>query len=321
MQSLRIVVPVFDDWESFGILVRELDRVAGELQIRVDVSAINDGSTVLPARNQIDLDRLQHLHSLEIVHLRTNLGHQRAIAVGICFAVQDENCDAILVMDSDGEDPPLAVGQMIKAAGQEADFCVVARRGKRNERLTFQISYLLYKVLFKLLTGRQINFGNFCFLSRSYAHRLVTISDLWNNLPAAILRSRLPIKAVSVDRAQRYSGKSKMNLTSLVVHGFSGIAVYAETIFVRFLILALALFLLSALSIPFVLTLRIFFPQYATPGWATTVSFGVSMILVQTLSFTLSFVIMLLNNRVQRLFIPIVDFQYFVDHRELLLSR
>jgi polyisoprenyl-phosphate glycosyltransferase len=217
------------------------------------------------------------------------------------------------------EDSPDAVPEMIRAAGSGSDSCVVAQRGRRTENLTFRLSYVLYKVLFKLLTGRQIDFGNFCLLSRSYARRLVSISDLWNNLPAAILRSRLPVKPVRIDRAKRYAGASQMNLTSLVVHGLSGLSVYAETIFVRLLFFALGLFLLSGFSIVFVLTLRIFFPLHATPGWATTVSFGMSIILVQVLTFSLSFILMLLSSRVQRLIIPIADYHYFVGQRQPLL--
>ena len=235
-------------------------------------------------------------------------------------AVEDADSDAVLIMDGDGEDSPDAIGRMLQEAGQAANFCIVARRGKRSENLRFKLSVLLYKLLFKILTGRQIAFGNFSLLSFSYARRLVSIPDLWNNLPVAILRSRLPIKEVPVDRARRYAGESKMNFTSLVIHGLSGISVYAEVIFVRLLFFALTLFLLSCCAIALVFTLRVFFPQHATPGWATTVSFGMLIILVQTLSLTLSFVLMLLNSRVQRLVIPIADFKYYVDHREMIFA-
>lgn len=322
MRRLRLVVPVYNDWDSFAILLRELDRLAARLPLQVCVSAVDDGSTLPPASDFCDPASLKSLESVEIIHLATNVGHQRAIAIGLCVAVEDADSEAILIMDGDGEDSPAAIEQLLQAAGQDPDFCVVARRGKRSENLTFKLSVLLYKALFHLLTGREITFGNFSLLSRSYARRLVSIPDLWNNLPVAILRSRLPIKSVQVDRAPRYAGQSKMNFTSLVVHGLSGISVYAEVIFVRLLFLTLGLFLLSCISIGLVLSLRLFFPpQYATPGWATTVSFGVLILLVQTLSFTLSFVLMLLNSRVQRLVIPIADYKYYVDHRETLLAQ
>lgn len=317
---LRIVTPVFNDWESFSILLAELDRVAATLPASVSVYAVNDGSTTaFPAASQIEL---QHLESVEILHLATNVGHQRAIAIGLCATVDDGGVDAVVVMDADGEDAPEAIPELLRAAAGLDEFCIVARRGRRSENLLFKSCYRLYKLLFKLLTGVQIDFGNFCLLSYSCARRLTHIADLWNNLPAAVLRSRLPIRSVSVDRARRYAGQSKMNLTSLVVHGLSGISVYAETIFVRFLFLSLGLFVLSVLAITVLFVLRIFFPAYATPGWATTVSFGLLMILVQTFSFTLSSVLMLLHNRVQRLVHPLTDYRTLqtIESREVIFA-
>lgn len=316
MQRLRLITPVFNDWTSLNILLKELDQVAESLPVRIAVSAVNDGSTRDADLQNVSL--LKNLESVEIIHLYNNVGHQRAIAVGLCIAVEDDNFDAIVVMDADGEDSPQAIGKLLQAAGQAKDFFIVAQRRKRSENLTFKFAYLLYKLIFTLLTGKHIDFGNFSIFSRSNAGRLVRISDLWNNLPAAVLRSRIPIQAIPVDRAKRYTGNSKMNLTSLVVHGLSGISVYADTIFVRLLFATLVLVCLSGISILLVSVLRVFFPWLATPGWATTVSFGMAIILVQALSVTLSSILMLLNSRVQRLIIPLADYKSFVQSRQVL---
>lgn len=319
MQKIRLVVPVFNDWPAFNIFLRELNRAASSLSARIAVSCVNDGSTIPLTLDLEEPSGFAHLESVEIVHLSMNVGHQRAIAIGICIAVEDDDCDAILIMDADGEDSPHMIAKLLQAIGDRRDYCIVAQRRKRSENLTFKVSYILYKIIFKLLTAKQISFGNFSLLSRSYARRLAKIADLWNNLPAAILRSKFPITTVPVDRAPRYAGKSKMNFTSLVVHGLSGISVYAEVIFVRLILLTVALACMSGLSIVSVLILRLYFPWLATPGWATTVSFGMLIILVQVLSVTLSSILMLLNSRVQRLVIPIVDYKTHVDFREPLL--
>lgn len=318
MQRLKIVVPVFNDWDSFVMLMRDLNRVASELDLQLAVSAVDDGSTTPVTVRAEDFSGLGALYKIEVIQLATNMGHQRAIAVGLCSAVEDQDCYAVVVMDADGEDSPAAIRVLLEKAGKDDNFCVVARRGKRSENLTFKIAYSMYKLFFRILTGREIVFGNFCLLSQSYLRRLVNIPDLWNNVPAAILRSRLPIRMVTVDRAKRYAGRSKMGLTSLVIHGFSGISVYADTIFVRLFFFSAALFLLSLISIVFVLTLRIFFPVYATPGWASTVTFGMSIILVQILSFTLSFILVLFNGRLQMPAIPRAIYEAYIDHRWLL---
>lgn len=316
VKDLHLVIPVFDDWPSLQMLLAEIDRLADETGLRMAITVVNDGSNAPAAPWIPGLAALRHIEKLELIHLFTNMGHQRAIAIGLCAAVEEDDAEAIVIMDADGEDSPSAIPQFLETARSSRDYCVVARRGKRVESLTFKASYRLYKLLFRILTGKQINFGNFCLLSRNYARRLVHVAELWNNLPAAILRSKLPIRSIQIDRAQRYAGKSKMNLTSLVVHGLSGISVYAETIFVRLLMSAVLLFIASAVTIFTVAVLRLFFPLHATPGWATTVSFGVTIILVQALSLTLSFILMLLNSRVQRSINPFAEFTAFIDYRQ-----
>jgi hypothetical protein len=321
MKRVRIVTPVFNDWTSFRRLLEELDKAAVSLPFRLFVSAIDDGSTEDADSILADLPPLTHLAGVEIVHLAVNVGHQRAIAIGLCLASDDADSEAVLIMDADGEDPPASLGSLVEAANGRPDFCVVAQRKKRLESTLFKIFYGLYKLLFRLVTGRTITFGNFSLLSIGYIHRIVMIPDLWNNLPAAILRSKLPVTFVPIQRDRRYAGKSHMNLTSLIVHGLSAISVYADTIFVRLLMLAIGLTIVSVISIAILLVLRIFFPAHATPGWATTIAFGLAIIILQVLFTALSSILMLLNNRVQRLFLPKADYRPYVNLRRRLFGR
>ena len=321
-KGLCIVVPVYNDWASALILLDRLNEVAKNVGVPIYVNLVDDGSTELFDETTVPkIQSFTHLMGAEIVHLALNVGHQRAIAIGLCVAVQDHDLDAILVMDGDGEDPPEAIPSLLAATTGRAEFCVVAQRRKRTEKLTFKASYIVYKSVFRLVTGREINFGNFSLTSRGYARRLVMVSDLWNNLAAGVLRSRLPVQRVPIDRGHRYAGSSKMNFVSLVIHGLSGISVYAETIFVRLLLLTFIVAVLTFILIVTVFTLRIFFPAYATPGWATTVSFSMVIILAQVCFTAFSSILMLLNSRVQRLIIPFKEFRDYVGTRRLLGGR
>jgi hypothetical protein len=98
-------------------------------------------------------------------------------------------------------------------------------------------------------------------------------------------------------------------------------SVYADTIFVRLLLLSTGLFVFCVILILAVFSLRIFLPTPATLGWATTVAFSMIIILVQVLLTTISSILVLLNNRVQRLFIPLVDFHPYLAGRKLIFGR
>ncbi|HZQ41999.1 MAG TPA: glycosyltransferase [Acidobacteriaceae bacterium] len=317
---LRVVIPVFNDWESLAILVRALDRIAGSLDCELIVSVIDDGSTQPDDVFREAAAEVGSIEQLELVQLAVNVGHQRAIAIGLCRATDSADCDAVLVMDSDGEDPPESIQVLLERARGQRDFCIVARRRRRSESLTFKASYVIYRSVFRLVTGKEIRFGNFSLISAGNVRRLTMIPDLWNNLAAAVLRSRIPLQQVPIDRGKRYAGRSKMNFTSLIVHGFSAISVYADTIFVRLLLVTIVMMCLTIPAVATVLSLRLFVPAHATPGWATTVSFGMIIIVLQALFTTLTSILALLNSRVQRLMLPIVDYKPYVREVEVLIS-
>jgi glycosyltransferase involved in cell wall biosynthesis len=321
MLRVRVITPVYNDWVSFSKLLQELDRVAADPSLRLYVSAIDDGSTESAAGSLGPVLSLRHLVGVEIVHLKLNVGHQRAIAVGLCMAADDSDSDAVIVLDADGEDPPDAIPLLLAASNLEEAVSVVAQRRRRRESLAFRISYRAYKSFFLLLTGKTIDFGNFSLHSTKAVQRLTLLPDLWNNLAAAILRSKIPLLSVPVDRGRRYAGTSKMNYISLVVHGFGFISAYADTIFVRLLALSAGLVALTMLSSLVLLILRIFVPKLATPGWATTIVFGLAIITLQLMMTALSSILMLLNNRVQRLIRPRDEWPSYVDSREQLLCE
>ena len=77
--------------------------------------------------------------------------------------------------------------------------------------------YKIYKILFRVLTGKTISFGNFCLIPKAVLDRIVNQPDLWNNIPSTITRSNFPIKKIESERGKRYQGKSKMNFSSLFV--------------------------------------------------------------------------------------------------------
>jgi glycosyltransferase involved in cell wall biosynthesis len=318
-KQLQIVTPVFNDWDSFIFLLRDIDEISNSIDWNVSVVAIDDGSTEeRPAALQnlgpfIALDRVQ------IATLATNVGHQRAIAIGLSMVVRETNAEAVIIMDSDGEDRPLDIPRLLKAADGQQDFAVVAQRQVRTNTWLFNLFYALYKIIFTVMTGKAINFGNFSLVSRNYAHRMIMQSDLWNNLPGALLKSRVPITYLPTDRGHRYAGSSKMNYISLIVHGMSGISVYSDVIFVRMLA-ATGLFLVaSGIAILAVAAVRLT-TDLATPGWATTVIFGILIILLQTVISTLMTMLLLLNNRNQKNVVPFKDYADYILSKEDLIN-
>ena len=278
--SFLVVTPVYEDVEAASRLFKELAQEYGS---RVSVIAVDDGSIREPLPGKILSD--VGLGGA-VLSLKRNIGHQRAIAVGINFAAEHFPNVPVVVMDSDGEDRPQTVAPLLEKLAISPDVdVVVATRKSRIESLRFQAFYGFYKRLFKIATGRVINFGNFMALSPNAVARLAVMQELWIHLAACVLISKLRIESCPIDRGARYAGKSKMNFVGLALHGFKGLMVFAEDVFVRVGMFCAAIAVLSMLLMPIPLVLKL--TGHATPGWSSVLIAVFLLIFIQTGTLTL----------------------------------
>lgn len=311
---LGIVTPVLDDWDSLRILIDAIGTTLAGSGVSVEILAVDDGSLHPFDPAGVPLPADGAVRAVRVLHLAANLGHQRAIAVGLTEMARRNDLDAVVVMDSDGEDRPEDIVHLLEVARAEPGLIVMAQRAKRSESLTFRIAYRLYKLMFRSLTGRVIDFGNFSLLPMRAVRRLVHMPDLWNNLAAAILRCRLPYRAVPTARGQRYAGSSRMNLPALVIHGLSAMSVYTDVIFVRILAASVVFGGLTALGIVVATVLRLA-TNLAVPGWATTVVGNLAVMLLLTVMMVVAAALMQLAGRSNRQVIPAVDAPGFIERR------
>lgn len=314
-KTIAIVTPVLDDWTSFAALVAEISYLFTGSELAFHIYALDDGSSAPFDLKSVTLPVDTCVVSIEIIHLAVNLGHQRAIAVGLCAIADADKIDAVLVMDSDGEDRPVDIAALLAASQQHPVQVVLAQRAKRSESRPFRFWYCVYKLLFRALTGQTISFGNYCIMSKAAVRRLAHMPELWNNLAASIMRSRLPYMTVPTIRGSRFAGHSTMDLASLVVHGLSAMSVHTDMIFVRVLLVASVVAGVAILGIIAVASIRIV-TDLAIPGWATNAAGDLLIILLQTLVIVVAASLTMLAGRSNRPIVPIVDCKRFVASRE-----
>ena len=277
-------------------MVKELNRTFSDGSVTASLIAVNDGSSLPPPDTLKGTDRDGAIQGIEILNLAYNMGSQRAIALGLREAAQRAGADAVVVMDADGEDRPEDIPKLMALLDDSPDTIIVALRAKRSEGLLFSVLYAAYKLIFRVLTGKVINFGNFSLIPARALERLVQTPEVWHHLAAAYVRSPLPIRSVPTRRGKRYAGRSNMNLPSLVLHGIGAMSVFADILFSRLLIACSCLAGLSVLAVVAVVTVR-FLTDLAIPGWATNALGFLGVLFIQLLILMLSSVFLLLNSR------------------------
>ena len=311
IKYLTILTPVYNDWTTLEILLNDINENLLEMNFQVNIVFVDDGSIL---ENKINLSKSKYgnIDKIYNVELTRNLGHQRAIAIGLAYIQDNIESDAVLIMDSDGEDSPKDISLLVKTLIDNPDKIIFASRAKRSEGVLFKLFYSLYINLFYVFTGYRISFGNFSIIPQKYLKRLISMFELWNHFPAAIIRSKLPYISIPTIRAKRYSGSSKMNLQTLILHGLSSISVYIEYVGVRILIFTTFLIIFSLFGMLVVLWIR-FMTDMAIPGWATNVSFGLILVFLQSFLISLFLIFIILSARSNLNFIPARDYKIYIN--------
>jgi hypothetical protein len=305
--NLVILLPVYDDWDALGALLERIAGVLAQADLRATVVVLDDASTAPPAFPWPD-DPV--LAGGRLVALRRNLGHQRAIAIGLAYVHESFPGATTVVMDADGEDDPADIPRLLAAGAQAGGRHIVfAQRWRRSERLVFQLFYQLYRGAHWVLTGIPVKVGNYSVVPYACLERLVVVSELWSHYAAAVFKAKIPYLSVPTTRARRIAGESKMRFVNLVVHGLTAIAVFSDVVGVRLLI---------ASSVLLALTLGALFaaPSYlpvaqAVPAVAGALVAGL-LILLQATAIAAVFVFVILAGRQNMAFLPIRDHCYFI---------
>jgi hypothetical protein len=308
MESLTILIPAFNDWEALGMLLPLVDRALAEAQRRASVLIVDDAATD-PCPENFPGCEFTALDSIDILHLRCNLGHQRAIALGLYHLYELTEVDLVLVMDGDGEDRPQDIPALLDQYSHHDGEVIFAARTRRMESFAFQSLYRAYQVVHRALTGVEVRVGNFSVMPRAALSRLMASPDLWNHYSASVYRARLPKTLVPLARGARLSGHSKMNFVSLLMHGLSAICVHSEQVSAR-LVTASAFFALIALCSPWF--------GKMIPGWTGYATGWMIGLALQSLAFAMLFAFLIAGRRSSPGFIAQRDAPYYILNKTKL---
>jgi polyisoprenyl-phosphate glycosyltransferase len=307
-----VLIPVFDDWASLALLLPKVDETLAADSRTASVILVDDCSTQQP-RGLVGSKPLAAIQSVDVLSLTRNIGHQRALAIGLSYIAVQRPCRAVIIMDADGEDLPSDIPRLLAAFETNGEARIVfAQRTRRSEGVVFTVFYKLYRLAHRLMTGIRVEVGNFSVVPYASLRKLAVVSEMWNHYAAAVVHAKLPSVLVPTERGRRLAGGSRMDFVSLVGHGLSAMSVFSDKIAVRMLAVtgALVAFLLVAVAV--MIGVRLF-TDVDLPGW-TTVAIGfIALLLAQAGFLAVVFAFMTQGGRARSSFIPAREYEPFVE--------
>ncbi len=261
-RTVTIVAPVHNEELNVPLLVQRVEAVAATVpDWGVQLVLVDDGSR---DSSVAVIERLRgEGHSIGLVRLSRNFGHQAALQAGLLFA----KGDAIISMDSDLQHPPEEIPRMLAAYSEGADVVQMVR-SERNVGTKGLFSGAFYKV-FQVLSGTKIvaDASDFRLLSRRFVDALNAIPER-----EKFLRGMVPMlgfKQVQLyfDEAKRiygrpsYSFRRSFRLGMKALFDFSTVPL--QVIFWLGVILAISSFVAAIASI----VIKLIHKDKITPGY------------------------------------------------------
>lgn len=265
--AITIVSPMWNEEEGANDFLSALVTQVSDLKDSVEILIVDDGS--LDNTPEILRTWESRKVGVRVITLSRNFGHQAAITAGV-FAARGS---AVIVMDSDLQDPPSVIPQMIEKWRDGADVVYAVRNSRSGETTFKKVSAkLFYRLLGKLSnTPIPADTGDFRLMSRDVVEALRSMPErdrYMRGLVAWVGFNQVPLY---FDRAERFKGETKYPLSKMIRLGISGIVGFSDKPLYLAVTFGFAAMGLAFLGLVFVISSIVFGWGDLVRGWASVI--------------------------------------------------
>ncbi len=220
---LTIIAPVYNEDEVLTEFHNRLSLVMDSMSLRTEILYVNDGSTdntlnIIYALQQGDT-------RISIVDLSRNFGKEIAISAGLDHA----RGDAVVIIDSDLQDPPELIPELIRFWKEGYDNVYAKRIERDGESLVKKVTAYFFYRLIKKITKIELpeDTGDFRLLSRRAVDSLTKMREQHRFMKGLFAWIGYPSKAVPYHRDPRFAGVTKWNYWKLWNFALEGITSFS----------------------------------------------------------------------------------------------
>ncbi len=261
-----IVAPVFNEEETLPVFYQRTRAVMDQLDGECELILVFDGSR--DRSPAIGRELRAQDPRVKIINFSRNFGHQIAISAGIDYA----EGDAVVIIDSDLQDPPEVILQLVEKWKQGFQV-VYAQRAKRKGETFFKLfTAAFFYRLIRRLASIEIppDTGDFRLIDRQVVLALRRLREHHRFMRGLSVWVGFKQTGVLYERQERFAGTTQYPFRNMLkfavdaITGFSYIPLQLATT------IGLWISGLALLSIPIVAILRFEFGNEFFGGQATT---------------------------------------------------
>ncbi len=263
-QTISMVVPVFNEEEVLPEFYRRAtDALAALEGLDYELLFVDDGSHDGSFQQ---LERLAEQDArVRVLKFSRNFGHQIAITAGI----DNARGDCLVVIDSDLQDPPELVADMVAKWREGYDVVYAVREDRKGEgRLKLWTASVFYRLLRRIVKIEiPVDVGDFRLMSRRAAVEFRRLREKDRFVRGLVSWLGFKQTGVKYHRSERFAGDTKYPYSKMVKFALDGITSFSTAP------LMLAMWVGYAASIfAFIYLISVFVQKLmgiTVEGWAT----------------------------------------------------
>lgn len=223
MRRITIIAPMYNEENLVSEYCERVLKNLKPLEIdyTTEILMINDGSKDRTWEKMSEMYE-KYYPKLSIINLSRNFGLEGAINAGL----EKAKGDIVIVMDADLQDPPSVILELVKKYEKGYDVVVAKRKKRESDTFFKKFSANLYYKISDKLSGKlklEKNAANFRLLSRKVVDELNKLEEKNKVFRVIVPFVGMKTAVIEYNRDQRFSGKTKYNLFSMIRYALDGI--------------------------------------------------------------------------------------------------
>ena len=247
-----IVAPVFNEEETLPEFYRRMCAVVRDLDSTDELLLIDDGST------DDSLALMREFQAKEsftrVLSFSRNFGHQIAITAGIDYA----QGAAVIVIDSDLQDPPEVIHELVSKWKDGAELVLAVRSVRKGESWFKRVTASFFYRVIDRLTDLHIpkDSGDFRLMDLKVVHALRQVREQHRFMRGLSVWVGFKRAEVEYVRDERFAGHSKYPLSRMLRFATDGITSFSHVPMQLAMTLGFLFAGVALLGIPAIVALR-----------------------------------------------------------------
>lgn len=222
MEKISIVVPAYNEEESIPYFYEEINKEFKELKQELELIFVDDGS------KDKTLDVIKGLTKdkrVKYISFSRNFGKEAAMWAGLNASTGDY----VTIMDSDLQDPPSLLKEMIRLIKEEGYDIVGTRRVTRKGEPVIRsfFSRMFYKIINKMSKVEMVDGArDFRLMTRQVVNSVLSLKEYNRYSKGLFSFVGFKTKWLEYENIQRVAGETKWSFWKLLLYAIDGIVAF-----------------------------------------------------------------------------------------------